>query len=75
MMNEAQVGEALASLPVVKAQHKQGGFHEQQPCGGCHFWAGYEGALRDVLNGRVHSAFNPTARAAILSRSDDRPPE
>lgn len=70
-MNSTQrvAHELLKRVPETRAQHLRGGFHESHPCGGCHFWSGYEAALRDVLSEQT-----PTNATLNHKRSWAQPP-
>jgi len=51
MNNIEKIARALLDrVSETRARHLRSGFHESHPCGGCHFWSGYEAALRDVLS-------------------------
>ena len=48
-----------------REHHKTTPFHEfPQTCGGCHWWSGYIGALRDILSGQ-----SPVKKSISQSKS------
>jgi len=55
-LGSVNVSYLLRMLAIAKdraERHKGTSFHEfPQTCGGCHFWAGYIGALEDMINGQ-----------------------
>ncbi len=57
----------LSAARTALEQHKKSGFHENPPCGGCHFWQGYIAALEDVISGEWHNA----TKAMGLRRLDE----
>jgi len=50
-MNKAEIRERLNFALEQFEAHKSTAFHEQPPCGGCHWWQGYAGALADLISG------------------------
>ena len=67
MMTIMQVLGLKRRVAEAFARHRAGTVdHESPPCGGCHFWQGYEGAITDILSGQMptEGPLRPSAAAA-----------
>jgi len=69
MITRMDAGRLLRQAEEAGAHHKTTAFCEQpRTCGGCHFWAGYISALRDVISGQKPAPLYREEAAAELTR-------